>query len=71
MIKLLATVPMRRGPASGSIHVPNIKKRNIHPDSANQRKNSVCKHREKLKKHVRKQKFAKPETEMISNNIIP
>ena len=41
--RLLATVPMRRGPANGSIHVANIKNRNSQPDIANQRKKIVCK----------------------------
>ena len=46
MARFLATVPMRRGPANGSNHVPNIKNRNNHPDRANQRKNIVYKYRE-------------------------
>ena len=40
--RLLATVPMRRGTANGSIHMASIKNRNSQPDNANQRKKIVC-----------------------------
>lgn len=43
MTRLFATVPMRRGAANGRIHVAYIKKRNNHPDNANQRKKIVYK----------------------------
>lgn len=42
MTKLLATVPMSRGAASGNIHVANIRILNSHPESANQTKARVC-----------------------------
>ena len=41
--RLLANVPMRRGPAKGSTHVANIKNRKSHPDNANQMKKIVYK----------------------------
>lgn len=41
--RLLAIVPIRSGPANGSIHVANIKTRKSHPDNANQRKKIVYK----------------------------
>jgi hypothetical protein len=41
--RLLAIVPIRSGPANGSIHVANIKIRKSQPDSANQRKKIVYK----------------------------
>lgn len=43
MMRLLATVPMRRGPAKGRIQVANIRHRKSHPDNANQRKKIVAK----------------------------
>ena len=39
----MAIVPIRSGPANGSIHVANIKTRKSHPDNANQRKKIVYK----------------------------
>ena len=53
--KLLAKVPMRRGPANGSTHVANIKNRNSHPDNANQRKKIVYKWHEQtiIRWHIR------------------
>lgn len=42
MTRLLATAPIKRGPANGRTHVAKIRNRNSHPDRANHRKKSVC-----------------------------
>jgi len=51
MTKLLATAPMRRGPAIGRTQVAIIITRNSHPERANQRKKIVWKRKSKHIQH--------------------